>query len=74
MIQEDARDARGARWLDALIGDVRFALRYFARTPITTATIILTLTLGIGVTAAAFAIFIGAVTRPAPGVPEILGS
>lgn len=70
VVQEDARDARGARWLDALGGDVRFAFRYFARTPVTTATIVLTLTLGIGVTAAAFAIFTGVMSRPAPGVPD----
>src|SRR5690242_13676535 len=31
VIQEQARDARGARWIDALTGDMRFALRYFAR-------------------------------------------
>ena len=30
-LQEDARDARGARWIEALAGDVRFALRHFAR-------------------------------------------
>ena len=37
VLQEEARDARGARWVDALVGDVRFAFRYFARHKATTA-------------------------------------
>src|SRR5688500_13666506 len=35
-LQEQARDARGAGWTDALAADARFALRHFARKPGTT--------------------------------------
>jgi predicted permease len=69
-LQEEARDARGTRWVDALRGDVRFALRHFARTPGTTTTIILVLALGIGVNAAVFSLFHALTMRPAPGVPS----
>src|SRR3954464_861092 len=31
VLGEEARDAVGSRWLDELVGDVRFAFRYFAR-------------------------------------------
>src|SRR4051812_34938554 len=52
--QEAARDARGAQWLDSLAGDIRFALRHFARRPLATATIIIVLSLGIAVHAVEF--------------------
>lgn len=69
VVQEEARDARGARWIESVIGDLRHAARHFARTPVMAGTIVLILTLGIGVSAAAFAIVSGILTRPAPGVP-----
>lgn len=69
-IQEDARDARGGRWLESIAGDLRHARRQFARTPLLALTILLTLTLGIGVSSAAFGIVWGIFTRPAPGVPD----
>src|SRR5215212_2465580 len=31
VLQEEARDARGNRWVGALAADLRFARRYFAR-------------------------------------------
>src|SRR5205085_4375790 len=37
--------------------------------PLMTATIVLTLTLGLGVSAAAFSVLAGLLTRPAPGIP-----
>src|SRR5687768_9715439 len=48
VIQEDARDARGARWIDALAGDMRFAFRYFARHKGIVAIIVAVLALGTG--------------------------
>jgi predicted permease len=70
LIQEQARDSRGARWVDALIADVRFALRYFARKPLTAATTIAVLALGIGANSAIFTVFDAEVRRPAPAVPD----
>ena len=32
-VKEDARDARGTRWLEDLVADVRYALRGMARSP-----------------------------------------
>lgn len=69
-VQEDAREARGGRWLDSLAGDLKYAFRYFARTPLTTITIVLTLALGIGFSSATFSVINGILTRPAPGVPD----
>ena len=67
--QEEARDARGLRWIDSALGDLRYARRQFARTPLMTATIILTLTLGLAASAATFSVLSGMLDRPAPGVP-----
>jgi hypothetical protein len=50
VLQEEARDARGARWIESCVADVRFALRHFARTPLTAVTLVLVLALGIGST------------------------
>ena len=68
-LQEEARDARGARWIETLAADVRFAFRHFARTPVTAITLILVLSLGIGVNSALFSILQALTLRPAPGVP-----
>lgn len=52
------------------MGDLKYALRYFARTPLATTTIVLTLALGIGFSSAVFSVLAGILTRPAPGVPD----
>ena len=70
VIQESAREARGGQWIASAIGDLRHAVRHFARAPLMAATIVLTLTLGIGISSAAFGILSGIFTRPAPGVPD----
>jgi len=69
-LQESAREARGGQWVDDLTRDLRYALRYFARTPLVTVTIVLTLALGIGFSSAVFSVIDGILTRPAPGVPN----
>ena len=69
-LQEQARDARGARWVDAVRGDARFALRHFARTPLTTITMIIVLAGGIGVNTALFTVFHSILTSPGPGIPR----
>lgn len=70
VLQDEARDIRGNRWIEQTIGDVRFAVRHFSRTPLTTITLILVLTLGIGGNGAIFSLLQSIVTRPAPGVPD----
>ena len=70
VIQEHAREARGGQWMASVIGDLRHAVRYFARAPLMALTIVLTLMLGIGSSSAAFGIVSGIFTRPAPGVPD----
>jgi predicted permease len=69
VLQEQARDARGARWIESVMGDLRHAMRQHSRAPLLAATIILTLTLGIGVSSAAFSLIAGITSRPTPGVP-----
>ncbi len=68
--QEDGRDARGVGWIDSIGADVRFAFRFFARKPLSSATIVLALAFGIGGSAALFSFVQSAITRPLPGVPR----
>jgi predicted permease len=67
-IQEAARDARGARGIESIVADVRFAVRYFGRKPITTATMVLVLALGIGFNTALFVLMYSFVNGPPPGM------
>jgi predicted permease len=68
-LQEQARDVRGGQWIETLLRDVRFAFRYFARTPLTAITLVLVLALGIGVNSALFSILQALMLRPAPAMP-----
>ena len=68
VLQEQARDARGARWIESCVGDIRFAMRYFSRTPLTTVTLVLVLALGIGVNSAIFSFIQLLTLRPPPAV------
>ena len=70
VIQDDARDARGMRWVDDLRGDLRFAFRYFARNKATAAIVIAVLALGIGANTVIFSGLQAEITRPAPAVPD----
>ena len=70
VIEEEARDARGARWLAALAGDVRFALRYFTRHKATVAIVIAVLTLGTGANTFFFSVYRDEFMKPAKGVPD----
>lgn len=70
MIEADAREARGARWVDALVGDMRFALRYFGRHKASTGIIVAVLALGTGANTLIFSLIQGQFFRPAPAVPD----
>ncbi|HYC50734.1 MAG TPA: ABC transporter permease, partial [Gemmatimonadaceae bacterium] len=69
VIEEEGRDARGARWISTLAGDVRFALRYFTRHKATVAIVIAVLTLGTGANTFFFSVFRDTFLKPAKGVP-----
>jgi predicted permease len=73
VLQEEARDARGARWVDSLVGDVRFAFRYFAHHKATTVIIIVVLALGTGANTLIFSMFQAEFFRAAPAVPNDVG-
>jgi putative ABC transport system permease protein len=55
---------------DSLRGDLRFALRYFARHKATVAIIVVVLALATGANAMIFSIFQAQFLRPAPAVPD----
>ncbi|MEX2282472.1 MAG: ABC transporter permease [Gemmatimonadota bacterium] len=67
-LQEQARDARGSRWIESAIADLRFGLRHFAKTPRTTVTMVVLLALGIGVNVGLFTLLYSMKTQPPPGV------
>ena len=67
-LHEQGRDARGARWIESAIADLRFGLRHFAKTPLSTATMVVLLALGIGVNVGLFTLLYSMDTQPPPGV------
>lgn len=64
--RERARDVDVAEWLDALLRSVRHACRGLARTPGFTATVVLTLAVGIGANTAVFSVIDAVLLRELP--------
>ena len=63
-IQEQARDARGVRWIQDAVQDLRYALRGVRRRPGFTLGVVATLGLGVGANASVFAIVDRLLFRP----------
>ncbi len=64
--KEQVRATRGTAWLDGAWRDATHTLRFLARNPGFTATVVLTLGLGIGANTAMFTVLRGTLLRPLP--------
>jgi predicted permease len=66
LIEDVTREAWGWVWLERLGHDLKYALRQLRRSPVFTLTVIATLTLGLGATAAMFTVVDRVLLRPLP--------
>ncbi len=64
--KEEMRDMRHVHWLTDFVDDIRYAIRSLSRTPGLTAFVVVTIALGIGMTAMPFSMLDALVFRPYP--------
>src|SRR4030095_7494745 len=67
-VKEMCRDARGTRWLEELLQDLRFGMRMLLKNPGFTFVVTATLALGIGANTAIFGLVDALLLRPLPVV------
>ena len=65
-LKEECRDARGVRWPEDTLSDVRFAVRTLRKAPVFTVTVIAALAFCIGVNTAIFSVVDTVLFRPLP--------
>jgi len=63
-VKEHCRDARGTRWVDSLLQDLRYGLRMLRRLPGFAAMSIGTMALGVGATTVMFTVVNGVLLKP----------
>lgn len=64
--KEEARDMRRVHWLTDFLDDVHYAARSLRRTPALTAFVVITIAIGIGMTAMPFSMLDALIFRPYP--------
>src|ERR1700693_1485686 len=64
--KEEMRDMRGVHWLTDFVDDVRYAIRSLRRTPGLAAFVVVTIALGVGLTATPFSMLDALIFRPYP--------
>jgi predicted permease len=65
-VKQQSRDARGTKFFEDLLQDLRYAMRSFAKTPGLTALIVLSLAIGIGANTAIFSVTSTLLLKPLP--------